>query len=141
MPTINVDKKNIRIFIADDNEPMREKLLHLLKFYFEVVGSAADGTTALEMVLLTKPDVAVLDISMPGMTGIEVAAKLKTKGSETKVVMLTVHEDPDFVRSALNAGALGYVIKSDMATDITKAISAVCEGKVYISPNCTLYQS
>jgi DNA-binding NarL/FixJ family response regulator len=141
MPIKKIEKKNIRIFVADDNEPMREKLLQFLKIDFEIVGSASDGKAAFETIMLIKPDIAVLDISMPNMTGIEVTAKLKKNEVDTKVVILTVHEDPDFVRSAFDAGALGYVIKSDLATDLTKAISAVCEGKNYISPNCTLYQS
>ncbi len=136
MANFNIDKKNIRVFVADDNQPMREKLLQLLGSCFEIVGSAEDGKTALEMVKHTNPDVAVLDISMPYMTGIEVAGELQSNGTKTKVVILTVHNDPDFVRSALDAGALGYVLKSDMVTDLAKAVSAVCEGRVYFSTNC-----
>jgi len=132
---------NIGVFVADDNAPLREKLLQMLKLKFEVVGSAADGKTALELIMLTKPDVAVLDISMPFMTGIEVTAELKKNGLDTKVVILTIHADQDYVCFALEAGASGYVLKSDMATDLVKAVLAVSEGKVYISQSCAHYQS
>jgi len=86
--------------------------------------------------MLIKPDVAVLDISMPYMTGIEVTAELKRNSSDTKVVILTIHGDPDFVRAGLDAGALGYVLKSDLVTDLTEAISSVYEGRIFVSPNC-----
>ncbi|HEY0458869.1 MAG TPA: response regulator transcription factor [Pyrinomonadaceae bacterium] len=137
----HIDKKNIRVVVADDNEPLRKKLIHLLESYFDVVGAAADGKTALELIMLTNPDVAVLDISMPFMTGIEVTAELSKNLSDTKIVIFTIHRDPDFVRAALDAGATGYVLKSDLVKDLTTAVLNVYEGKVFVSPNCALYQS
>jgi DNA-binding NarL/FixJ family response regulator len=90
------------------------------------------------MILLLNPDVAVLDVSMPGMTGIEVVTELKKRKTEVKFVILTVHEDSDFVRAAFNAGALSYVIKPKMATDLVRAVLAASEGSRFISPTCCL---
>lgn len=128
----------VRVLVADDNKLMREKIVQLMQPDFDVVGTAADGDSALEMALQLKPDIVVLDISMPVISGIEVAMEMKKKSSTAKIIMLTVHEDPDFVKAAFDAGASSYVIKSNMASDLTDALWAVNEGEVYISPNCAL---
>jgi DNA-binding NarL/FixJ family response regulator len=138
MPTSNTKQSKIRLVVADDVKPMREKVVQILQSEFEVVGTAADGLSALEMIMLLQPEIAVLDISMPGLTGIEVAAELKKMGSEVKVIMLTVHVDPDYVRAAFNAGALSYVIKPKMATDLVQAVLAASGGSKFISPHCCL---
>ena len=124
--------------VADDNKQVREMVLHLLSPQFEVIGTAADGAAAFEMVMLLKPEVVVMDISMPILSGIEAAAGIKKKGSKAKTVFLTVHEDPDFVRAALHSGASGYVVKSQMATDLNAAIRMAIEGNFFISPSCAL---
>ena len=117
---------------------MREKIVQLVQPDFDVVGIAADGNSALEMALRLKPDIVVLDISMPVISGIEVAMQMKKKSLTAKIIMLTVHEDQDFVKAAFDAGASSYVIKSNMASDLTEAIWAVRGGKTYISQNCAL---
>ena len=117
---------------------MREKIVQFVQPKFEVVGTAEDGNAALEMAMVLKPDIVVLDISMPFMSGLDVAVVIKKNGLAAKIVMLTVHSDPEYVRAALSAGASGYVIKSDLATDLGDALLAVCKGSVFISPNCAL---
>ena len=128
----------IRVLVADDNNEMRDKIIQLLTPDFEIVGSASDGTSAYDAVLLLEPDIIVLDISMPVMSGIETARKILNDGSVTKTVFLTVHDDPDFVRTAFKAGASGYVVKSQMATDLLPALRAAIQGKHFISPSCAL---
>ena len=138
MPTSNINEKNLRVVVADNSKPIRDKVVQILHPEFEIVGIAADGNTALEMIQLLKPEIAVLDISMPTMTAIEVAAQLKKDGSEVKVVVLTVHDDPDYMRAALSAGASGYVVKSYLAIDLRAAMLRVYSGGIFISPSCVM---
>jgi DNA-binding NarL/FixJ family response regulator len=125
-----------RVIVADDSKPMREKIVQMLQPNYEVIGTAGDGNAALEMIVLLEPEIAILDISMPILTGIEVATEVIKKKSEAKIVILTVHEDSDFVRASMNAGALCYVIKSELAKDLFPALAAALEGQRFISPNC-----
>lgn len=138
MPTSNNKKGRVRVVVADDNKQVRDKVVQLLRPNFEVIGTAEDGRAACEAVFLLEPEIIVLDISMPVMSGIEAAVEMKKKGSNVKTVFLTVHEDPDFVRAALGAGASGYVVKSQMATDLNAAMLAAIDGHLYISPSCAL---
>jgi DNA-binding NarL/FixJ family response regulator len=138
MPTSNTNEKNLRVVVADNSKPMRDKVVQILNPEFEVVGIAADGNTALEMIQLLKPEFAVLDISMPVMTAIEVATHLKKHGSDVKIVVLTVHDDPDYMRAALSAGASGYVVKPYLATDLRAALMRVYSGGIFISPSCVM---
>ena len=131
-------EKSTRIVVADDNRQMRDKVVNLLTPRYEVVGAAADGKAALEVVKLLKPDIAVLDISMPIISGIDVAAEMKRSGSPTKVVFLTVHSDPDYLVAALYVGASGYVVKSQMAEDLFTALSEARSGGIFISPTCEM---
>jgi DNA-binding NarL/FixJ family response regulator len=131
------DKGSVRVVVADDNKQMREKVVQLLRTHFDVVGSAADGKAALEMIALLKPELLILDISMPALCGLEVADQLNKQGSTVRVIFLTVHEDPDFLKAALETGASGYVVKSHMVTDLMAAVRSAIEGRVYISPSCT----
>jgi DNA-binding NarL/FixJ family response regulator len=119
----------IRVLLADDHEAMLDRVARLLAAEFNVVGTATDGQQALDAAMELEPDVLVLDISMPVMNGIETARRLKEAGSETRIVFLTVHDDPDFVREALEAGALGYVIKHRIASDLIAAIKKVHAGR------------
>ncbi len=119
----------IRVLLADDHEAMLDRVARLLAAECDVVGTATDGQQALEAAQDLKPDVLVLDISMPVMNGIETAHRLKEAGSETRIVFLTVHDDPDFAREALEAGALGYVIKQRIASDLVAAIKKAHAGR------------
>ncbi len=113
---------------------MLERVASLLKTECDVVGTATDGQQALEAAQDLKPDVLVLDISMPVMNGIETAHRLKEAGVEARIVFLTVHDDPDFAREALEAGALGYVIKPRVTPDLKIAINEAHAGRTFVSP-------
>ncbi len=119
----------IRVLLADDHEAMLDRVAGLLAAECDVVGTATDGQQALDAAMELKPDVLVLDISMPVMNGIETARRLKEAGAETRIVFLTVHDDPDFAREALETGALGYVIKQRIASDLVAAIKKAHAGR------------
>ena len=125
-----------RILLGEDHKEMRERVVRLLEPEFEVVGAAEDGLALLEAAGRMRPDVCVLDISMPRMSGIEAATHLRERAPSVKVVFLTVHEDPDFVRAALATEALGYVVKSRMASDLRSAITEALAGRLFVSPSC-----
>jgi two-component system response regulator NreC len=99
-----------------------------------VVGEAGDGEEALKQTERCAPDVILLDISMPLLDGIEVARRLKKRNSPVRVLMLTMHEDPDLVREAREAGATGYLLKRAAADDLIVAIRTVARGELYIHP-------
>lgn len=124
-----------RILLADDHKEMRDRVVSLLQDEFDVVGAVEDGGVLLQAELELQPDVCVLDISMPGICGIDAAAQLKARGSKTKIVVLTVYDDPDFLEAALTSGALGYVVKSRMASDLCLAIHEALAGRLFISPS------
>ncbi len=124
-----------RILLADDQKEILGTVAALLEGEFKILGATLDGKEALDLVLNECPDVVVLDISMPGLNGLETAACLKASHCPTKVLFLTVHEDPDFVETAMSVGALGYVLKPHLTTDLIPAIHSVLEDRVYISPS------
>jgi DNA-binding NarL/FixJ family response regulator len=99
----------------------------------EVVGQTSDGQSLMEAAMRIHPDVIVTDISMPILNGIEACKQLRELGCEAKVIFLTAHSDIDFVRTCLDAGALGYVVKSRMATDLKRAVQEVLAGRIFIS--------
>jgi DNA-binding NarL/FixJ family response regulator len=105
----------------------------LLRDSFDVVGMVSDGRAALEATLELEPDLVVLDISMPAMSGIEVAQELKKRGNKVKIVFLTVHEDSDILRTCRAAGGLGYVVKLLMDTDLIPAMNAALAGRTFTS--------
>lgn len=122
-----------RVLIADDLETVLEAVVALLQDSFNVVGMASDGQTALTTILKLEPDLVVLDISMPGMTGIDVARELKSRGNSARIVFLTVHEDSDIIATCLSAGALGYVLKALMDSDLIPAMNEALAGRVFVS--------
>ena len=125
-----------RILLADDHKEIRDRAVRLLEPEFEVVGAVADGNALVQASAQLKPDVCIIDISMPYLNGIEAALKLRESGSEARIVFLTVNEDADFVRAALRTGALGYVVKSRMASDLCSAINGAISGHLFVSPSC-----
>jgi DNA-binding NarL/FixJ family response regulator len=122
----------IRVLLADDHKAMLERVARLLSTECDVVGTVTDGQQALEVARELKPDVLVLDISMPVMNGIETAHRLREAGDQTRIVFLTVHDDADFAREAMAAGALGYVIKQRMASDLVAAIKEAHAGRPFL---------
>ncbi len=123
-----------RVLLADDHPAVLNRVASLLESTCEIVGKVVDGRALLEASTNLHPEILVVDISMPVMSGIEVAQQLKKSGDKAKIVFLTVHEDPDFVQAAMAAGACGYVIKSRLATDLLSAIRAALLGQCFISP-------
>jgi len=101
---------------------MLETIVGLLTPHFDVIGTAADGKAALEMIEQLRPDIAVLDVSMPFKTGIEIAADLKTGAPEVKVVIISANDDESYIRAARSAGALAYVVKTSMSDDLIPAL-------------------
>lgn len=122
-----------RVVVAEDLSPVLTTVVALLRESFDVVGVASDGRAALETTLKLEPDLVVLDISMPFMSGIEVAQELKKQGSKAKIVFLTVHEDTDILKTCQAAGGLGYVVKLLMDTDLIPAINEALAGNTFIS--------
>jgi len=102
--------------------------------HYDVVRTVANGKAMLDEATRLEPDVVVLDISMPVLNGIEAARKLKATGSRAKIVFLTVHADQDFVRAAFGAGAVGYVLKSELASDLLTCLSQADAGSPFVSP-------
>jgi len=128
------DKKPLpRVFLAEDQEEMRHTIVQILCEDFQIVGTTETGAGVLDLPPNLVPDVFVLDISMPVVTGIEAALRLREKDSRAKIIFLTVHEDPDFVANAMAVGAAGYVFKPCMATDLGPAIRKAMEGSTFIS--------
>ena len=125
----------IRVLLADDHEAMLNRVADLLAGDCDVIGTAIDGRQALDAAKRLRPDVLVLDISMPVMNGIETARCLKEAGVKTRIVFLTVHDDPEFAREALEAGALGYVIKQRIGSDLVAAIKEAHAGRSFVSPS------
>jgi len=122
-----------RVLVADDIAAVSNAVAGLLRGSFEVVGMVSDGRAALEESLKLEPDLVVLDISMPEMTGIEVARELKKHHSKAQIVFLTVHKDPDILATSLAAGGLGYVLKVRMDTDLIPAMNEALAGHVFVS--------
>jgi two-component system response regulator NreC len=125
-----------RVLLADDHALIRQGLKAFLeKQGFQVVGEASDGQEALRSVEKTQPDVAIIDISMPVLNGVDAARELKKSSLKTKVILLTQHDEDQYVTEALRAGVNGYVLKSQAADDLVHAIQEVCRGSVYLSPH------
>ncbi|HUL33560.1 MAG TPA: response regulator transcription factor [Candidatus Eisenbacteria bacterium] len=122
-----------RVLLADDLAQVLSAVAALLKGQFEIVAMETDGHAAFEATLALAPDLVVLDISMPGMSGIEVARELKKQGNRAKIVFLTVHEDPDILATCLAAGGLGYVVKVLMQTDLIPAINQALADRPFVS--------
>ncbi len=124
------------ILVADDHGIVREGLRRLLETEsdFQVCGEALDGREALEQVEKHEPDVIVLDITMPRLGGLETLERLRSKHGKVKVILLSAHGDPSFIRSAISLGADGYVLKNSRASEVVSAIRAVTKGGSYFSP-------
>ena len=126
----------MRILLADDHEIVRFGLRNLLEaqFGWSVVGEASNGTEAVEKVFLLDPDITLLDISMPGLNGLEAAREILGRGSRTKILMLSVHDTPQIIQQVLDSGARGYVLKSDAMRDLVAAVHAVRSNKTFFTP-------
>ena len=128
-----------RLLIVDDHTVLRSGLRLLLNSQpdMEVIGDASDGDEAVEKVKLLHPEVVVMDITMPGMNGLEATKEIHTAFPRTRILILTMHEDVSYVRQFLQAGAIGYVIKKAADTELTAAIRAVARGEVFVYSSLT----
>ena len=123
----------LRIVIADDNLEFLRQFASLLQNEFDIVAALGDGGLALEAIRSLRPDVAVLDLRMPVLDGIQLAKRLKEESHCPAVVICSVEEDQEFVEAAQHAGALGYVFKSRIARDLVDAIRSVTQGRSFVS--------
>ena len=125
-----------RILIADDHTIMREGLRALLEsdLTLEIVGAVENGRDAVQSVGSLKPDVVLMDISMPHMDGMSAIREIKRRAIETKILVLTVHKTEEYIRAALQAGASGYVLKDASRAELLFAIQCLVAGKTFISP-------
>jgi len=125
-----------RILVADDHEVVRRGLCALLRSQpeWEVCGEASDGREAVEKVLTLKPEVAILDIGMPNLNGLEATRQILKANPRVKVLILTLHDSDRVVQEALNAGARGFLLKTDAARDLVAAVEAVRRDKTYFTP-------
>jgi DNA-binding NarL/FixJ family response regulator len=123
-----------RVLLADDHSVVLDRIGALLSSTFEVVGAVTNGLELISAGIRLDPDVIVTDITMPGLTGLEAAHQLREAGSLAKFVFLTVHVEHEFVDACVTEGALGYVVKSHMKTDLIPAIQDALVGRTFISP-------
>lgn len=131
---MNAEAKVARVLLADDHAELMTQTRNVLSGDFEIVGSVGNGADLIKAAAKLDPDVIVLDITMPGIDGIEAARRLKHAACRAKLVFLTVHEDPDYVRAALQAGGAAYVIKARLASDLIKAIHETLAEHRFVSP-------
>jgi DNA-binding NarL/FixJ family response regulator len=124
-----------RVVLADDHRIVREGVRAWMeRAGLEVVGEADDGIEAVRLVETLKPDIAILDLTMPRMTGLDAARKIMDGGAKTILILLTMHTEEHHVAGALRAGVRGYVLKTQAAEDLVHAIREVMRGRVYLSP-------
>jgi DNA-binding NarL/FixJ family response regulator len=126
--------KLARLLLADDHAAMLGQTIRHLEGEFEIVGTVSTGLDLVRVASQLDPDVMVLDITMPGLDGIQSAVQLHQAGCRAKLVFLSVHEDPDYLRAALEAGGAAYVTKTRLASDLIPAIHAVLAGQSFVSP-------
>src|SRR5216684_3340907 len=128
--------KKLRILIADDHGLIRRGARSVLhsRHGWKVVGEATNGREAVQKALELKPDVAVIDISMPELDGVEAVRQVRAAVPDTKILVLTMHESDQMVQRSLEAGADGYVLKSDLTDCLAKAVKAVAEGRRFLTP-------
>jgi DNA-binding NarL/FixJ family response regulator len=127
-----------RLLLAEDHVLVRQGLRALLEQEgMVVIGEASDGLEALRLAQVHQPDVAIMDIAMPRLNGLETARRLREVVSQTKIIVLSMHTEEPYVLEALQAGAVGYVLKTQAAADIVQAIHAALQGAIYLSPQVT----
>jgi DNA-binding NarL/FixJ family response regulator len=133
MPSSTVSSEPARVLLVDDNEAMLARAAAILTPGCVIVGAVKDGPAALEAARTLRPDVIVLDISMPGMTGFDVATRLRQAGSTAALVFLTVHDEEEFILAARAADVIGYVVKPRLASDLMLAVCEARAGRPFVS--------
>jgi len=128
------DRTLVRVLLADDSPSMLQAARRILEPEFQIIGTVDDGQGVLEATESLKPDVLILDISMGVMNGLEAARLLTRIGSKARIVFLTVHQDQEFVEEAFAAGAIGYVTKPRLGSDLLVAVREAMIGHTFVSP-------
>jgi two-component system, NarL family, response regulator DegU len=123
----------LRIVAADDSPLFLEKLVSILELEFDVVKTARDGKSSLEVILDCQPDVAVLDLEMPGLNALEITRELMKRNPRPAIVICSVEHDTEVVAAALKTGALGYVSKARAARDLNAAVKSAARGQSFVS--------
>jgi DNA-binding NarL/FixJ family response regulator len=126
------------VLLADDYPPVLARSASALEGECQIVGTVSNGKSLLAEAVRLDPDAIVLDITMPQLDGLAAARALRLTHSRARLVFLTVHDDPDFARAAFEAGALGYVVKPRLASDLLPAVRAVLAGRRFLSPTVHL---
>lgn len=128
--------KKMSIFLADDHVILREGLKHILleDACVEIVGEASDGREALEKIEKLKPDIAILDISMPSLSGLEASRVIRKYNKTIKIIILTRHDNAEYVQQAMKNGVDGFILKDSAGDDLLKAVKDVMNGNIYLSP-------
>ena len=129
-----MSERATRVLLVDDNKNILARVRAALTPACLVVGEATDGASALTAAKALRPDVIVLDISMPGMSGLEVGAALRLQQSTAAIVFLTVHDDAQLVDAAIQSGGTGYVLKTRLSTDLLRAVQEAHAGRSFVSP-------
>ena len=127
--------KRTRILLADDHTLTLEGIRSVIEPHHEIVGMVTDGRALVDAALRLKPDLIILDITMPLLNGIDAAVQIKKSLPEVKLLFVTMHVNPAYLEAALNAGATGYVLKSAAREELLDAIESVLNGRIYVSPS------
>jgi DNA-binding NarL/FixJ family response regulator len=126
------------VLVADDHAIVREGVVNLLKEHdFDVVGAVGNGQELIDAALRLRPDLIVTDLSMPGLSGIDVLTRLKAERVDSKVIVLTMHQDADLAARAMRAGAWGFLLKHSAGEELLNAIQQTVEGRVYLTSTLT----
>ena len=131
----NVLGERPRVLVADDYGPMLANLVHILSAEYDVVAALLDGPAVVLAAARHAPDVLVLDIAMPGMSGIAAARQLRNRGIVTKVVFVTMHHDREYVQECVGLGAVGFVVKDCLVAELLPAVREVLAGHTFVSPS------
>lgn len=126
--------KKPTVILADDHTLVLEGFRRLLETHCELLATVGDGRALLQAVTQHRPDIVILDISMPVMNGIEAARALKSKYPALKLVFVTMHADPAYIRAAFQAGASGYILKQSLGDELPQALHTVLQGQIYVTP-------
>ncbi|MCS6292002.1 MAG: response regulator transcription factor [Nitrospira sp.] len=126
--------KKPTVILADDHTLVLEGFRRLLETHCELLATVGDGQALLQAVAQHRPDIVILDISMPVMNGIEAARALKSKYPALKLVFVTMHADPAYIRAAFQAGASGYILKQSLGDELPQALHTVLQGQIYVTP-------
>jgi DNA-binding NarL/FixJ family response regulator len=126
-----------RLLIVDDHAVIRRGIQSILRAWpeWEISGEASNGTEAVQLAASLKPEIVLMDISMPGMNGLEASRAIRKTNPEIKIILLTLHDSLEWVETALHAGARGYLLKSETENELIRALKVVAEDGIYTSPS------